>query len=208
MTVRTPFGRLVRRRRDPETGQSMVEFALVFPIFILLFIGLIEFAVLFSAILNVNYASRDAALLAAEVGDGLGGDCVILKALDVALEGATNRSEIEEVRIFWADPNGNEKVVAGVSKANVYTRGGLGTSCTFADLSTITVPYTAVSLDYVASERCTVLAGCPGHVGLDTVGVSIDFHHDWLTPLPNLVQVPPTGVTFTRSNTMRMEPVL
>ena len=51
---------------------------------------------------------------------------------------------------------------------------------------------------------------CQGrsHPGLDTIGVSINFHHDWLTPLPNLVQVPPNGVTFDRSNTMRMEPVL
>lgn len=202
--MRTPFGRLVRRRRDPEKGQSLVEFALVFPIFILLFIGLIEFAVLFSIILNVNYASRDAALIAAEVGDGLGGDCVILSTMDQALEGPTSRSEIEEVRIFWADANGVEKP----NEANIYTRGGVGTSCTFADGSTVTVPYTAVALNYPAAERCSTLAGCPGHPGLDTIGVAIEFHHDWLTPLPNLVSVPPTGITFTRSNTMRMEPIL
>ncbi len=201
--MRTPVWRLVRRHRDPERGQSLVEFALVFPIFILLFIGLIEFAVLFSVILNVNYASRDAALLAAEVGDAVGGDCVILNTLDTALEGATSRAEIEEVRIYWADKDGVELA------ANVYTRGGIGTSCTFADGTTISVPYTATALNYPAAQRCSVLSGCGvSHPGLDNIGVAIVFHHEWLTPLPNLVQIPPTGVNFTRSNTMRMEPIL
>jgi hypothetical protein len=196
------FGRLARRRRESRRGQSMVEFALVFPLFILLLIGLIEFAVMFSITLNVNYASRQAALLAAEVGDAVGGDCLILQELDGALEGATNRSEIEQIRIFWADANGAEKA------ANVYIRGG-STSCTFADASVVTVPYTATLLNYVAAQRCSVLSGCGvAHPGLDTIGVGIVFHHDWLTPLPNLVQIPPHGVDFTRSNTMRMEPVL
>lgn len=203
--MRTAAWRLVRRRRHPEKGQSLVEFALVFPIFILLIIGLIEFAVLFSRILNVNYASRDAALIAAEVGDAAGGDCIILDTLDDALEGTTSRSDIEEVRIFWADANGVEKA----GEANIYQRGGIGTSCTFATGVTVTVPYTAVSLNYSASERCSILAGCGAlHPGPDIIGVAIEFHHDWLTPLPNLVSVPPTGIDFTRSNTMRMEPIL
>ena len=199
------------RRGDDERGQSLVEFALIFPIFILLFIGLIEFAVTLSVMLNVNYASRDSTLLSAEVGDAAGADCLILERLDKALGGgAAHHAGIEQVRIFWADPNGNELA------ADVYTEGGLGTTCTLADGSTATVAYTAVpgGLHYLNTDRCTVLAGCSTdsegrlHSGLDTIGVKILFHHDWLTPLPNLVQVPPNGVTFDRSNTMRMEPVL
>ena len=191
-----------RKRRENGRGQSMVEFALVFPIFIMLFIGLIEFSVTFSIILNVNYASREAALLAAEIGDAQGADCLILKGLDRALNGATHHAGIQEVRIFWADANGVEKA------ANRYTEGG-ATFCTFADGSTVSVPFTAGVLNYPDSARCTVLAGCGvNHPGLDTIGVGITFHHDWLTPLPNVVQLAPTGVTFTRSNTMRMEPVL
>ena len=199
------------RRARGERGQSLVEFALIFPIFILLFIGLIEFAVTLSVQLNVNYASRDSALISAEVGDASGADCLILQRLDRALGGgAAHHSDIIEVRIFWADANGNEIA------ANAYNEGGIGTTCTFADGSTATVPYSAVpgGLNYIPVDRCTVLAGCGtdlqgrSHPGLDTIGVAINFHHDWLTPLPNLVQVPPNGITFERSNTMRMEPVL
>jgi Flp pilus assembly protein TadG len=196
--------RMRRRRRHPsaEQGQSTVEFALIFPVFILLLIGLIEFAVTFGIMLNVNYASRAAALLAAEVGDRTGGDCIILDAVDSSLAGVSNKEEIEEVRIFWSDANGNE------IDANVYVRGG-PTTCTFASGLTLTVPYANTALNYPEVERCTILAGCGGaHTGLDTIGVEIRFHHDWLTPLPNLVQVPQSGLTFTRSNTMRMEPTL
>jgi Flp pilus assembly protein TadG len=202
-----------RRERGErgERGQSLVEFALIFPIFILLFIGLIEFSVTLSVMLNVNYASRDSALLSAEVGDAVGADCLILQRLDRALGGgAAHHAGIEQVRVYWADANGNELA------ANVYDEGGVGTTCTLADTSTLTVPFTPApgGLNYIEEDRCTVLAGCGldlqgrDHPGLDTIGVSITFHHGWLTPLPNLVQVPPNGVTFDRSNTMRMEPVL
>lgn len=191
-----------QRRRDGERGQSLVEFALIFPIFILLLIGLIEFAVVFSIILNVNYASRDAALMAAEVGDASGADCLILQRLDSALNGATSHDQIQSIRIIWADANGNELA------ADVYTEGG-STSCILGDGSTLSVPYTAGAQGYPEASRCTIVAGCGGaHPGLDTIGVTIEYHHDWITPLPNIVSVPATGLTFTRSNTMRMEPVL
>jgi Flp pilus assembly protein TadG len=196
---------VARRRRghpNAERGQSVVEFALIFPVFILLVIGLIEFAVTFGIMLNVNYASRAAALLAAEVGNRTGADCIILNAVDESLSGVSNKAEIEEIRIYWADANGVELA------ANVYERGG-PTTCTFSSGTTLTVPYTSILLNYPDAVRCTVLAGCGGaHDGLDTIGVTIEFHHSWLTPLPNLVQVPPAGLTFTRSNTMRMEPTL
>lgn len=192
------------RLRDDEPGQSLVEFALVLPIFMLLLIGLVEFAVTFSIILNVNYASRDAALLAAEVGDGSGADCLILQRLNSALNGATNQGAIDEIRIFWADANGGEL------GADVYTPVGTPTNCLLNDGSTLTVPYHLVSATYPAAERCQIIMGCGGlhSGGLDTIGVTITYHHDWLTPLPNLVQIPPNGITFTRSNTMRMEPIL
>jgi Flp pilus assembly protein TadG len=181
----------------------MVEFALMFPIFILLLIGLIEFSVTFSIILNVNFASRDAALLAAELGDQAGADCAILAKVDSSLSAITNKDEIEQVRIFWSDVNGDELA------ANVYDRGG-STTCPLPGGTTITVPYTAVPpATYPESDRCTVVLGCPpSHTTLDTIGVAIHFRHAWITPLPNLVQVEPFGISFERTNAMRMEPEL
>ena len=72
-------------RRHPERhqrGQSLVEFALVFPIFFVLLMGLIEFGLVFNALLSINFASRDASLIAAEAGNAVCSDCVILKKVE------------------------------------------------------------------------------------------------------------------------------
>ncbi len=106
------------RTQDDQRGQVAVEFALVFPIFILLIIGLIEFAFAFNALLSVNFASRDAALLAAESGANTGSDCVILNSIDADVQLPASRIRISQVRIYWADDQGAELA------ANVYSRTG------------------------------------------------------------------------------------
>ena len=55
--------------RHGDTGQSLVEFALVIPIFLVLLMAVIEFAFLMNGQLSINYATRDAALIAAEAGN-------------------------------------------------------------------------------------------------------------------------------------------
>ena len=57
------------RFRGHSRGQSAVEFALVLPLFLLILIGLIEFAFAFSTLNSINYTARDVALTAAEGGD-------------------------------------------------------------------------------------------------------------------------------------------
>lgn len=199
-------------RRSPAThsevrptgrGQALVEFALVFPIFMVVLLGIIEFAFLFNALLSVNYAARDAALAAAEAGDGVGADCVILDAVDRSVGPPTSDNRIGTVRIYQATPNG---VIIG--SPTVYARGGAGTTCTFVDGTSLTVPYTRTSNGYAEANRCNILAGCGvGHPTVDNVGVRVDYTHTWVTPLQNFLGGG-SGLTFDRSSVMRMEPVL
>jgi Flp pilus assembly protein TadG len=193
------------RRHDSEDGQALVEFALVFPIFILLIVGLIEFSLAFNALLSVNFASRDAALLAAEAGEDSGSDCVILASIDADVQPPASRVRIATVRIYWADSQGNELA------ANVYTRTG-SFNCTMPNNAVVTVPYTLQSgSNYPENERCSVLAGCPedpGHTELDNIGVSITYSYSWITPLAQIITLGGTGFTLTHANVMRMEPVL
>ncbi len=119
--------RTVDHRRG--AGQTLVEFALVFPIFLLLLFAIIEFAFVFSGMLGISFATRDAALVAAEAGSGLAGydngaDCAILQAVDKAVGPPADDNRIEEVVIYKADKNGVE--ISGVS--NRWTRGG-STTC-------------------------------------------------------------------------------
>jgi hypothetical protein len=206
---RSPHPRLVRplfrRRTDSEHGQALVEFALVFPIFILLIVGLIEFSLAFNALLSVNFASRDAALLAAEAGEDIGADCVILSSIDDDVQLPASRVRISQVRIYWADSQGAEL------GAQVYARTG-STNCTQPDGTTIAVPYTLQGgSDYPETQRCSVLAGCPedpGHTELDNIGVSITYAYTWVTPMAQIITFGGTGFTLTHANVMRMEPVL
>ena len=57
--------RRLRRGRATSRGQSLVEFALVFPLFILLVAGMIDFGMGLYSYMTINNATRDAARLGA-----------------------------------------------------------------------------------------------------------------------------------------------
>lgn len=193
------------RRRPRGRGQALVEFALVFPLFLFLLFALIEFAFVFSGMLGISYATRDAALLAAEAGNASGADCVIVKAVDQAVTPPASDDLIQAIVIYRADQNGAE--MTGVS--NRWTRGG-STSC--GDGTSI--PYVRQTNGYPETSRCNYLAGCgSGQPGLDTIGVRVTYIHSWVTPLggfsgPGFGGRGGSGFTLTQSNAMRMEPIL
>ena len=187
-------------------GQSLVEFALVFPIFIMMLMGFLEFAFVFHALLSIGHASRDAALVAAEAGNARGADCVILQQVERDVASPADKARITQVSIYRADQNG--RVLGG--QQNLYVRAGT-TTCVLPDGSSLTVPYSATSTTYADTGRCNIQAGCPTlGVGrtLDTIGVKVTYLHAWVTPLSNLVSLSGSGATLVQSNAMRMEPVL
>ncbi len=197
-----------RRRRprkpgDRQAGQSLVEFALVFPIFILLTLFLVEFAFVFSAVLGVNFASRNAALAAAEAGNDPLADCVILQQVEESVGAPGNKANIQSVTIYRTDQSGSTRLAT-----LTYTRGGLGTTCTKGTV-TMSVPYSSPSGSYTFDQRCNFLNGCAdlGRSQIDTIGIEITYRHTWVTPIRNF-GIAGTGATLTQSNAMRMEPVL
>ena len=202
MTLNRPQLRSGRR----ETGQTLVEFALIFPIFLLVLFAVIEFAFVFSGMLGISYATRDAALMAAEAGNGIGADCVILRTVDNAVSAPAADARIESVIIYRANPDGTE--ISGIS--NRWNRSG-STSCPVGVGGS--VPYTQQTNAYGESYRCNVLIGCPtdaagAHAGLDTIGVRVTYVHQWVTPMGGFGGLGGSGFTLTQSNSMRMEPVL
>jgi Flp pilus assembly protein TadG len=205
----TPAG----RRR--ERGQSLVEFAMIFPIFLVLLLGIIEFGFMFNGQLSLNYATRDAALIAAEAGNNSIADCLILKQINQDLNQPTDESRILTVHIFSADQTGHP--VSGIE--TTYTRGG-STSC-----GSMTVPYTLTSNNYPYNARCSDLdrSSCSpsytsaGNTGVDIIGVKIDYGYRYVTPLGSVMRLLPgsgaplwsgTGMTMYAANAMRMEPIL
>ena len=202
--------RLLQHRKPARSnrrsrGQSLVEFALVIPIFLTLVVTIAEFAFLFTSFLSASFASRDGVQVAAEMGTGPGADIVTLQRIEQDLSAPVDRTKIQWVEIFWSDTAGNP--IGGA--VNHWQRGG-STSITLPSGTIVTVPYTQTSNGYKEADRCNIVsaAGCkPGHTSIDTIGVKIVYDYHWITPFPSLVGASPIGPQIVQSNMMRLEPV-
>ena len=177
-----------------------MEFALAFPVFVFIVMGVIEFSMMFNAQLSLNYATRDAALIAAEAGSAANADCLILRQVDADLNPPVNEARVLTVRIFSATETGSQ---LSPPVEQIYVRGGT-TTC-----GTLTVPYTRTTNGYPPSMRCSDLdrTGClpsttgPSNTGVDIIGVRIDYGYARFGPFG-------FDTTMIVSNEMRMEPVL
>lgn len=199
--------------RRSSRGQSLVEFALLVPLFIVLLMSLVEFAFAFNALLNTNYASRGAGLLAAQAGNASAADCIILSEIEQKIGAPAERRQISRVEIQRTNPSGTTTYAT-----SAYQRSG-SMSCTLNDGRTMAVPYSAVSSGYPPSQRCTVLppSGCttmtPARSTVDTIAVQISYTYRWHTPLRAVLplvggSLGGNGFDIVQRNAFRMEPTL
>jgi hypothetical protein len=187
------------RVRREDAGQSLVEFALILPILLLLIVGMIEFSLAFNSRDSVFFAARDASMLAAEGGSISGTDCVVLDRIERDIVSPARPVRVQTVKIFWSDRNGIEQG----NNENLYTRTG-SLTCDYGNGSSLTVPYTLTSNQYPESERCDVLAGCGGgHNYPDNVGVTIVYTHTWLT---SVAKISLSSLQFQLTSATRVEP--
>jgi Flp pilus assembly protein TadG len=185
--------------RREEAGQSLVEFALVLPVLLLLIMGLVEFSLAFNSRDSVFFAARDASMLAAEGGRITGTDCVVLDRIERDIVSPARPVRVQTVKIFWSDKNGQELS----STENLYSRTG-NTTCTYGNGTSLTVPYTLSSGNYGEPVRCDVLAGCGGgHPYPDNIGVTITYQHTWVT---SVAKISLSSLTFNITSATRVEP--
>ena len=189
-----------RTRRPDQSGQTLIEFALVFPIFWVVLIGLIEFSFAFQSVLAVSFASRNAAVIAAEAGSDLMADCSILRSVESDLQAPNSVAQIQTVDIYWTDANG----VVKPSATTTYTRSTSATIACLINNVSFTEPYTQTTNYYPMASRCATRTGCSGHPGPDTIGVKVTYRYLYHTPYG--VVLGGTGWTMDRSSEMRMEP--
>ncbi len=190
-----------RHNAAEKNGQTLVEFALVFPLFWLCVVALIEFAFMFNALLSVSTASRGAALVAIEAADAPTADCSILRTVEGSFRGPAFASQIQRVDIYRTDTNGVKQAGALSS----YTRSGSAAMSCTVNGTTFTVPYNQTANGYPPSARCSTRIGCgSGHSGLDTIGVDITYLYPYHTPYGAVLGG--SGMTFERSAEMRVEP--
>jgi TadE-like protein len=104
-------------RRSRARGQSLVEFAVSVPVFVMLLFGMLEFGFAFTHNLTLEYATREGARAGAALADGTVSipcanvDDEIIASVQRVLTspGApVTVSRISEIRIYKADANGNQ----------------------------------------------------------------------------------------------------
>lgn len=186
-----------------------MEFALIVPILVLVFMGIVELALMFNAYVGVNRASQNGTHVAATIGNQAGADCLILRGIESDVTAPNDRSRINWVGIEYTSMAGNQ-----VYLRQRYDRTG-SLTCTLPDGSTTTVPYTLSMNGYPEPVRCAVLAGCPdltpARSTVDNIGVSVNYRHRWATPLNAVYDFfdgGDAGWTFTQRNIFRVEPTL
>jgi hypothetical protein len=172
-------------RRGRGRGQSLVEYAMTVPVFLLILLGMLEFGFAFSHHLTMEYSTREGARTGASLANGSAQvacsivDDQIIAAVQRVLTGAGSQVDmgnIGSIRIFKSNSSGAE-----LGPVNVWKPGAgpavEGTPLLFREISN----------GWNACGRKNVNLG--GSDRVDSVGVSITYDYDFVTPLGTLMGV-------------------
>ncbi|MDH3260069.1 MAG: pilus assembly protein [Acidimicrobiia bacterium] len=172
-----------------ERGATIVEFAVVFPLIIVLVMGIAEFSLAFKDWLTISHASREGARAGATGANDITADIQVLKAIEEAISGGDLQS-IDNVVVSNPD---------SPFESTTYTYTGL-LPCAWAPCPD---PYAGApplyappyaEPNYVPEDR-DVTAPIPGRIK-----VSITLTHEWFTGLFTNTS------TWTADTIMRLEP--
>jgi hypothetical protein len=151
-------------------GQALAEFALIFPLIMLLVLGATDVATLLDDHLDVVYTARSAARIGSILGTAPATDCAIIGAIRASL--STNRYlQVSRIVIYDAGPDGfpigsNEDVYAGSAVCN----------------SDATISPSAMSLGWPPGQRSTK------PLYEDSIGVEIDYTYTFQLDLLGIGQ--------------------
>ena len=174
----------ITRYDEGQRGATLVEAAIVVPLFFLLVFGLLEFGLGFKDWLTLNHGAREGARVSVAAADDIRTDQLALEALEKGLVG-NMMSAVVQVEIANADDD---------SLVNVYTPNP-GDPCGWSpcpnpDLN----PGFEATLAWPPSARNVIAPN------VDRVRVSIVFVHDYVTGFVG------DDATWTASKEMRIEP--
>jgi hypothetical protein len=169
-----------RARAGRGRGQALVEFAVVIPVFLLVLMTVLEFGLVFSQHVTMEYATREGARMGAALANGsVAFDCKdvddqVVAAVQRVLTASgspINIDEIGEIRIYNADANGREQ-----GSVNVWTPGNGpkvdGEALLFKETSS----------NWSACSRSNV-----GFGATDSIGIYLGYRYRFVTPLGNLL---------------------
>jgi hypothetical protein len=208
--------RLFKRRRS-ERGQSVVEFALLVPLLMVMVMGMIEMGFAISHNTAIVTATRQGSRVASQMVNGspihkcsdataagIAGAATVDPLIIGAVEGAlvspgspTSLAQVQSIEIFLATDTG------GVSGGNINTwipAPGAGPILPGSPAPGTKLDFKPSNSPWNATTRC-------GAATAQNIGVRITYTYNFITPLGNLVaSFSSAKITMTDQTVMAMEP--
>src|ERR1700730_18487872 len=126
-----PTGSCLRAQRSPaglagrrDNGESMVEFALVFPVAIVLFFMVIEGAFLLFTDATSHFAAGEAARQGAEGGNAANTDSRMVKVVRDSAVGQTTLEKVNEIDIYRLNEDAAGNLTVDAAHVNKYRLDG------------------------------------------------------------------------------------
>lgn len=203
-----------------QRGQSLVEFALVLPIVLVLVVSVAELGFAFGNTHTLGYGSREGARVGSALAlgesalcpapgqpgsrDPSGVDAVLVSAVQRILktpDSGINLSKVQQIRIYKATSTGAETP----GRVNVWTYAGEGNGPevdpgpgqAYIDFRP------PISVPWPACDR--VNSGATP----DSIGVTVVYRYDFLTPFPAVLNAISGGnlsLTLTETTVMALNP--
>lgn len=187
---------LGRPRSDAprEHGAAMVEMALLFPILIMLIIGVFELGGAFKSYLTTSNAAREGTRILSARGTEEMADCIAVVKAAEALSLANDFERLQSISIFEANPTDGQPLPG---RTNTYTySAGDPADCT------PTPPACGSWTCTVQQPPNTRRALVGNGVSPALVGMQIVYRHDWYSGFP-----PFRGfITIDEQTISRLEP--
>lgn len=212
--------RAPRRTTERRRGQSLVEFTLVLPVFLLLILAMIDFGFAFYSNLTIAYATREGARVGSALVNGGGAlgcgtgqspnaatvDTYVMAAVERVLESAGIRVDV--------DPSGGGGVQSvRIYKANSTTGAETGTANQWGYLAGggPQIPGTSTKIDFTeTSHGWNACSRQNLYTAPDSIGVAIDYKYAFITPLAGVWRLlfgsGTTGLAIGDRTVMQMNP--
>ena len=192
-------GRWVPRlRRGDGRGQSLVEFTLILPVFLLILFGMIEFGFVFSHDLTLEYATREGARAGSALDNGGGTlgcgvgqspnwtivDPLVVAAVERVLQSPGSLvviSQVSQIVVYKANPatgandQGNQDVWTYSPGAGPIPQGATN-HLDFVDSS------------YPSSDAWQACSRANASPNIDSIGVSLVYTYNFQTPLAGILR--------------------
>ena len=189
-----------QRHQRHQRGQALVEFTIVFPIFMFLLLGMMEFGFAFSDRLTLGNATREGARVGASLvtgsttactGDPNGVDTAIVASMQFILKSGgsdVDLSHINSIKIYKSNTSG--KQIGSYVNTWTYTPGAGPDADSGPGVEKL--DFSPQSSGWPACTRSN------GSGNPDSIGVSIDYSYAFKTPLSAVSSV----LGFTRASTI------